>query len=71
LKLEPIAKTLTTKTSADNERLILAINDFEEETDFSVEHERGTNTTMNLQTIKVNPYTAEIIKGRRRTLKPL
>jgi hypothetical protein len=70
VKLAPLNATIQPKT-VEKERLILAINDSEAETQLSYEHERGLHTTMNLQAVKVNPYTAEGIKGRRRTLKPL
>lgn len=70
VKLQPLNMTAQPK-SLDKERLILAMNDDEMDTDFSYEHDRGLNTTMNIQRIQGNPYSAESIKGRRKTLKPI
>ena len=47
VKVAPLNATIQPK-SIENERLILAINDFEAETQVSYEHERGLHTTMNV-----------------------
>ena len=72
LKLAPLSgATIPTKSIDSKERLILAINDFEDDTNLSFEQDSGHHTTMNFQSVKINPYTAETLKGRRKTLKPL
>lgn len=47
VKLSPLGQTMQPLKASEDERLILAINDFEAETSVSLEHERGLHTTMN------------------------